>query len=157
MIIADNNAMTPQRIENILIVDDDHLICWGLEKILSRQNCRVTSVNNGADALSQISSLPYGSVFLDINLPDASGLDMIREIKELSPDTKVVIVTGNDTEHNRKKALAEGAFHFIAKPFDISEIKETVDRIFNGHQAPAPAEPEPGYFLPQRHGDTEKE
>ncbi len=134
MIVALENAMTPKRTKNILIVDDDHLICWGLEKILSRENCRVTSVNNGADAISEISNFPYGSVFLDINLPDASGLDMISRIRELSPDTKVVILTGNDTDQNREKAFEEGAFDFIAKPFDLSDIKKIIERMFDGLQ-----------------------
>ncbi len=114
---------------HVLIVDDNKLTCWGLEKVMSAQNLLVTSVNNGKDAISEIFNTPYQSVFLDINLPDISGIEVLREIKKMSPNTKVIIMTADNTDENRRKALDTGAYHFIGKPFSISEIREVISLI----------------------------
>lgn len=114
--------------ESVLIVDDDKLTCWGLEKIMSAShNLLVTSVSNGKDALSEISSRPFNSVFLDINLPDTSGFDVLRAIREIAPQTKVVVITADGSEANRQRAMEEGAFHFVGKPFNVKDVREILD------------------------------
>ncbi len=115
--------------QNILVVDDNRLTCWGLEKVISSQNLFVTTVTNGRDAIAEICNTPYCSVFLDINLPDISGLEVLREIKRISPETKVIMMTADNTEDNQKKAMEIGAYHFIGKPFSIPEIKDVLQDI----------------------------
>jgi DNA-binding NtrC family response regulator len=115
--------------QNILVVDDNRLTCWGLEKVISSQNLFVTTVTNGRDAISEICNTSYCSVFLDINLPDISGLEVLREIKRISPETKVIMMTADNTEDNKKKAMEIGAYHFMGKPFTIPEIKDILKNI----------------------------
>jgi DNA-binding NtrC family response regulator len=115
--------------QNILVVDDNRLICWGLEKVISAQNLLVTTVNNGKDAISEVCNTTYCTVFLDIKLPDISGLEVLSEIRKISPATKVVMMTADNTEANKKKAMEIGAYHFIGKPFGIPEIKEVLQYI----------------------------
>jgi DNA-binding NtrC family response regulator len=112
---------------SVLIVDDDRLTCWGLERIMSSQNLLVSSVSNGQDALAEMHHTSFGSVFLDINLPDISGFEVLKEIRKLSPTTKVVVISADDTVENKQRALDEGAFHFIGKPFSVPEIKEVIN------------------------------
>jgi DNA-binding NtrC family response regulator len=112
---------------SVLIVDDDKLTCWGLEKMMSSRNLLITSVSNGRDAISEVGSRSFNSVFLDINLPDVSGFDVMREIRTYAPDTKVVVMTADGSDANRRKALEEGAFHFIGKPFSVKEIRGLLD------------------------------
>lgn len=114
---------------NILIVDDCKLLCWGLEKMISAPNLSVKVVNNGKDALSELQYAYYHSVFLDVNLPDISGIEVLKELRKISPNTKVIVMTGNTTEDNRQKALEGGAIYFIGKPFDASEIKAVIQNI----------------------------
>jgi DNA-binding NtrC family response regulator len=110
----------------VLVVDDNKLTCWGLEKVISAQDLLVSTVNNGRDAIAEIGNTPFGTVFLDINLPDINGLEVLREIKKISPDTRVIIMTADNTEENRKKAMESGAAHFIGKPFSIPEIRQVL-------------------------------
>ena len=117
--------------KNILVVDDDKLICWGLEQVISARNLRVTTVNNGKDAIFEIYNVPYNSVFLDVHLPDISGMEVLQEIKKVAPETKVVIMTGDDSDDNRQKAFTGGASHLIKKPFNIPEIENIIDGIFS--------------------------
>jgi DNA-binding response OmpR family regulator len=116
---------------NILVVDDNRLTCWGLEKVISAQNLLVSAVNNGRDALSEVRNTPYYAVFLDINLPDISGFEVLSEIKKMSPGTKVIMMTADNTDDNRKKATELGAALFMGKPFSIPEIRQVLQDIVN--------------------------
>lgn len=117
--------------KNILVVDDDRLICWGLEQVITARNLHVTTVNNGRDAIFEIYNVPYNSVFLDVHLPDINGMEVLEEIRRVAPKTKVVIMTGDDTDDYRQKALTRGASHLIKKPFNIPEIEHIIDGIFS--------------------------
>ncbi len=117
---------------SVLIVDDDNLTCWGLEKMMSSHSLLITAVNNGKDAISEVGSRAFNSIFLDINLPDVSGFDVLREIRTYAPETKVVVMSADGSEDNRRKALEEGAFHFIGKPFGVKEIREILDACVGG-------------------------
>ncbi len=115
--------------KNILVVDDDRLICWGLERLISARNFHVTTVNNGKDAIFEIYNVPYNSVFLDVNLPDISGIDVLKEIKKVAPETKVVVMTADDLDDYRQEALNGGAAQLIRKPFNVPEIEHIIDGI----------------------------
>ncbi|HXX58087.1 MAG TPA: response regulator [Thermodesulfovibrionales bacterium] len=108
--------------KNILIIDDDNLTCWGLEKIFSSRGLSVTTACSRKDAIGEFDSIPFGYVFLDVHLPDADGLELIKEIKRISPETKIIVMTGDDSEANKLRAFEEGAFSFVRKPFEIPEI-----------------------------------
>ena len=105
-----------------LIVDDDPLICWGLEKEFAGFGLSTRVVNNGADALTALGSQFYNIVFLDIHLPDVDGMTLLGEIERISPDTTIVM-SGDTSETNRESAFAGGALQFLEKPFDLSEIQ----------------------------------
>ena len=117
--------------KNILVVDDDKLICWGLEQVITARNLHVTSVNTGKDAIFEIYNVPYNSVFLDVHLPDISGIEVLEEIKKVAPHTKVVIMTGDDSDDYRQKAFTGGASHLIKKPLNIPEIEHIIDGMFS--------------------------
>jgi CheY-like chemotaxis protein len=105
-----------------LIVDDDPLICWGLEKEFGGFGLSTRVVYNGADALSELRNQLYDIVFLDIHLPDVDGMTLLGEIEKVSPATTIIIMSGDASETNRESAFAGGALQFLEKPFDLSEI-----------------------------------
>jgi len=74
--------------------------------------------------LSELGIRNYVSVFLDLNLPDVHGFDVLRQIKQMAPETKVIVITADDSAMNKKQAYEEGAFYFFGKPFGTTEIKE---------------------------------
>lgn len=109
--------------KRILIVDDDKLILSALSKTLQTHYPEVKAVSTGNDALSEISSYFYPLCFLDVSLPDSDGLQVMKKIKEISPETKVVIMTAELMDADMEREIHEGAFYFLVKPFDISEVK----------------------------------
>jgi DNA-binding response OmpR family regulator len=112
---------------NCLIVDDDVLICFLLEKFMSEQKFSATKAYTGKKALELLHSVPYDLVFLDINLPDANGLDILKEIRKTDTAAYVVIMTASPSRENRQKSYEEQASYFLEKPFGVKELKTVVN------------------------------
>lgn len=109
-----------------MIVDDDNLIRWGLSKhIPSFCNCpvEIKTIDNGTDAAAEIAASFYDVCFLDINLPDANGIDVMKKINKISPKTAVIIMTAEELDDECRKKVEEMAYQFISKPFDFYQIK----------------------------------
>lgn len=119
--------------KKVLLVDDDNLLCWGLEKEFAGLGHYIRVVENGANALSELRRQQYDTVFLDIRLPDANGLELLPEIGRLSPDAKIIIMSGNASETNRQIAFDGGAVKFLEKPFDLSYIHGILTDALAGH------------------------
>ncbi len=101
--------------KNILIVDDENLILWGLSRSL--QNCcdfsvEIKCVGSCQHALSEIHTRFYDLCFLDIRLPDGSGLDAMKRIREISPDTRIVIITATMIDGGIEREIKENAYAF---------------------------------------------
>ena len=112
--------------KRIMIVDDDNLIRWGLSKHIPafcNYPVEIKSIDNGTEAASEIASSFYDVCFLDIHLPDANGIDVMKKIKKISPKTAVIIMTAEDLDEECKKKVEEMAYQFISKPFDFYQVK----------------------------------
>ena len=128
--------------KQVLIVDDEETLTWSLAKSLAhdRETYEVTTVNDGETALSVIDQQPFDVVVLDIRLPGMNGLDVLMNIKERKPSTKVIIMTAYGSIDIREKAKARGSLYYIEKPFEIEQmrnlilkaLKEDSARGFNG-------------------------
>jgi YesN/AraC family two-component response regulator len=117
----------PQK--KVLVVDDDNLICWALEKEFTALDLDARIVGNAADALAELRRQSFDIVFLDIHLPDSNGLELLREIDEISPDATVIIMSGDASDVNRQRAYNDGAVQFLEKPFDLSEVHSILKSI----------------------------
>lgn len=111
---------------SLLVVDDDDLVAWALQKAAASSCAAVCRAGTGSAALARVRSANYDLAFVDIHLPDANGLDLLLEIRDLSPTTKVVVISSDATASNRECAFARGAWQFIEKPFDLSEIAQVL-------------------------------
>ncbi len=123
-------------IKRILIVDDELLILSGLSKALHKLcnfQGEIKTVENGKDAIEEISRCFYDICFLDIKLPDLSGLEVMENINEISPETSVAIMTALVINDDMKRTIEEGASLFIEKPIDLSQIKAFVKEALEGN------------------------
>lgn len=125
------NIAWKQRMERILIVDDEPLILFALKKALSNDFRDVTSVETAQKALFEIASRSYDLCLMDMYLPDGNGIEAMKEILRISPDTKIIIMTASSLDNNHQKSIESGALHFIPKPFHISEVRELVNHVLN--------------------------
>lgn len=109
--------------KRILIVDDEPLILEGLAAALADSGAIVVTAATSADALRAAEAGACDLCFFDIDLPDGNGLALMREIKEATPSAKVIIMSGRELDAEGRRAVEEDAYAFIAKPFDLAEIK----------------------------------
>ncbi|PIQ97400.1 MAG: nitrogen regulation protein NR(I) [Nitrospinae bacterium CG11_big_fil_rev_8_21_14_0_20_56_8] len=128
----------------ILVVDDEENIRWVLKKALEKKPLIVHTAESGEEALRKIEENDYLMVFSDIFLEGISGLDLLQQVKNRRPETKVVVMTAQDTMNNTIEAMRLGAYDYISKPFDIEEIYALVEKVEATAQIPVPrAEPVP--------------
>jgi len=109
--------------ERILIVDDEAFIRENLERILAEDGYRPYSTDCPEQAVAQVADEEIDLVLLDLNLGNKSGLDVLREMREVDPDVLVIIITGYGTVESAVEALKMGAYDYIKKPFKADAIR----------------------------------
>ena len=112
--------------EKLLIVDDEQMIRWTLAEALRNWGYGSVEAGSVTDALTAFESEPPSAVLLDVNLPDGSGLDALREIKRRQPDAIVIMMTGNVLVADTIAALRAGAYDFVGKPVNLEELQITI-------------------------------
>jgi DNA-binding NtrC family response regulator len=113
----------------ILVVDDDRETCRFIAEVLAEPGREFELAAESERALQLARTEPFDLVICDINLnSSASGLDVLRAFKAANPDGQVLLVSGFGTLETAIEAVRNGAFDYISKPFDIDEIKKTVQR-----------------------------
>lgn len=110
----------------LLIVDDEKGLCEFLKNFFAPKGYDVFIALSGQDAVSIVKKENPELVLLDINMPDMSGLEVLRLVKKTSPKTKVIMVTGVDDADTREKSLAFGADEFVKKPFTTNYLEDVV-------------------------------
>lgn len=113
----------------ILLVDDEYLILYSLSATLRHDGSDVTAVANGKDALNEIRRSPYDICFLDVNLPDANGFELMKTVQEISPATRIIIMTAVDLNDGQMRYLHNNACHFMPKPFNLEDVRSLVANI----------------------------
>ena len=113
--------------EQLLIVEDDIGLNQGLCKALKADDRQIISCHDLKAAREQLLCGSVSLVLLDINLPDGSGLELLREIKENTPGIPVILLTANDTDLDIVDGLERGADDYITKPFSLSVLRARVN------------------------------
>lgn len=110
----------------ILIVDDDTTLLSVLQNLFQEENHKVTVSSNGLDAIEKCKANGYDLIITDIMMPGATGLEVLSAAKKINPNTLVILITGFASLETAVKAIREGAYDYITKPFRLEEIKIAV-------------------------------
>ncbi|MFT6386896.1 MAG: two-component system response regulator QseB [Cellvibrionaceae bacterium] len=110
----------------ILVVEDDKIIGDGLTQGLSLDNYAVDWVEDKEAALTALATTTYELLILDIGLPDGSGLDVLRHLRQKKDDTPVLILTAYHDIDHKLKGLDGGADDYLSKPFDLDELRARI-------------------------------
>jgi CheY-like chemotaxis protein len=106
-----------------LIIDDDQLIHYAISKTLKADCEEVNMVSEAPDVVREISSSSYHLCFFNIALPGLDSIDLLQKIKTISPDTKIIGMTGSHEDTVVEEKAEEHLFHLLVKPFEIAELK----------------------------------
>jgi DNA-binding NtrC family response regulator len=112
----------------ILIIDDERPILLTLEALLRRHAYRVDTAPTASQGLKLLKTKSPSLVLLDLQLPDAEGLQTLDSIKTDSPEMPVIILTAHDTLHNAIESIKRGAYHFISKPYAPEELLSLIEK-----------------------------
>src|SRR5436189_1885126 len=108
--------------ERILVVDDEKMIRWSLTEALRGWGFDPVEAATATTALSSFEAETPTAVLLDINLPDGSGLDVLRKMRQREPDAVIIMITANVLVDETIAALRGGAYDFIGKPINLEEL-----------------------------------
>lgn len=119
----------------VLIVDDAEDIRFSLGKVVKRQGYTPLLAQNGSAALDMLKTNIVDVIFLDIGLPDADGIELIPDIREISGDSDIVMLTGRNEARSAFDSLQAGAVDYIVKPFELIEFTIALDRLMQSRLA----------------------
>jgi len=114
---------TPAR---ILIVDDEAAALKTLSHLLRKEGYEITTCQSGAAALTELQQREFDVVLTDLRMKSVDGMEVLRRARELQPDCEVIVITGHATLDSAVEAMKEGAFHYIAKPYRLDEVRQVV-------------------------------
>jgi two-component system, NtrC family, response regulator HydG len=111
---------------HILLADDDHWVAEIYARILEVDGFTVHRVEDGAAALERLAARTFDAVISDIEMPGASGIDVLRAAHALDPELPVLLMTGNAGLPAAAEAVEHGALRYLSKPVDLDELVLTL-------------------------------
>ncbi|MDQ7092517.1 sigma-54 dependent transcriptional regulator [Desulfosporosinus sp. PR] len=114
--------MTPK----ILVIDDEERMCWALERALSHEGYQVITATRGLLGIKLAEENDPSLVILDLKMPDIDGIEVLKALKAVNPNTPVIMITAHGTIDTAIEAMKIGAADYITKPFKLEEIKAQV-------------------------------
>lgn len=108
--------------QKVVIIDDERTVQATLSAVLQRHGYAVETAPNAAQGRQLVAQMKPDLVLLDLGLPDADGLDVLKELKARDPSVPVMILTAHDSLANAIESIKLGAFHFVPKPYAVEEL-----------------------------------
>lgn len=115
----------------ILVVDDEEIVRKNLSHTLTKENYVVVTAPDGVDAVKKIESSDFDVIFTDLKMEQIDGIEILKRTKARRPETEVVMITGYASVDSAVESMKQGAFHYIAKPFSLDDVKATVKQILD--------------------------
>lgn len=113
----------------VLFVDDQASLREVMAEELPRMNCRVTLCADGHEAIRQIEARTWDLLIVDLDMPGMGGIEVIQRLKEVSPASEAIVLTGKATRETAISALRLGAYDYLEKPCSLSELKLRINRL----------------------------
>ncbi|MEW5994158.1 MAG: response regulator, partial [Candidatus Zixiibacteriota bacterium] len=115
----------------LLVIDDEDSMCRFMEIMLSREGYQVETATSGKDGLTLLKTHDYDLVFADLNMPEMTGLDVLREARSFKGDQDLIVMTAYASVDTAIEAMKQGAVDYITKPFKVDEIKIAIEKSIN--------------------------
>ena len=120
--------MVCENMSRILVVDDEQSMRDFLSIMLKKEGYDVVTAENGGGALKAIQAEIFDLVITDVKMPDIDGIEVLKTVKEVSPETVVIMITAFATAETAVEAMKLGAYDYITKPFKVDEIKLVIQK-----------------------------
>jgi signal transduction histidine kinase/CheY-like chemotaxis protein len=114
--------------EKILVIDDEERMCRSLKELLEGDGFHVTTTQDPVEAMELINRDPFDLIITDIKMPKMSGLEILHTARRANPDMEVILMTGYASLESSLDAIREGAFEYLLKPVEFSQLRISVKR-----------------------------
>jgi len=118
----------------LLVVDDEEIALANLVHVLQKEGYEVVGLQSGPDTLARLEQEEFCVVVTDLRMPKVDGVEILERCRELHPHTQVIMITGYATIDSAEEAMKKGAYHFIAKPFKLDEVRKAVAEAVNEYK-----------------------
>jgi DNA-binding NtrC family response regulator len=118
--------------KTLLVVDDEKLVRWAIQQSMGEENFTVVSAADGEDAIDKIRKETFDVIITDLIMPGLNGLELARMVRDLQPQSKVIMMTSHSELLDKGEAKNAGVQGFIDKPFLVQEVKSVVRQIISG-------------------------
>lgn len=120
--------------ENVWVIDDDRSIRWVLDRALSKAGIPISAFNTADQAMHHLHSDEPVAIITDVRMPGTSGLDFLQHMQKRHPKVPVIVMTAHSDMQSTVASFEQGAFEFLAKPFDVDEVVAVVRRAISHTQ-----------------------
>jgi DNA-binding NtrC family response regulator len=120
-----------ERKNRVMVLDDEPIVCERLRSMLEKMGLEVETFVDPGKALKRIVEIPFQVLITDLKMKELDGIEMLKITQRVSPQTKVIMITGFATVEKAKQALQMGVLDFIAKPFKLSQLRDLVAKALN--------------------------
>ena len=121
--MAGNDAMTNEGEKiRLLLVDDEQGYLHVLQKRLSRRGVNVTVAHSGSEGIQILRKGDFDAAVVDLKMEDMDGIEVLKVFKKMDPQMAVLILTGHGSEQAAREGLSEGAYDYLTKPCELSEL-----------------------------------
>jgi len=111
---------------SVMILDDEPIVCERLRSTLEKVNLDIETFTNPNEAVKRFGTKKFHVLITDLKMKELDGIEILKMVQKVSPETKVIIITGFATVEKAREALKIGAYDFIAKPFKLSQLRDLV-------------------------------
>ncbi len=118
----------------VLVVDDESMVCLALTNWLEEENYLAKAVENGSQAIAAIREENWDIMLLDLRMPGMDGMEVLKHVKEIAPQTVVIMMTAYASIPGAVQAMKEGAYDYIVKPLDVDQLALMLKRIVEHQQ-----------------------
>lgn len=112
----------------ILVVDDEPIALQNMKHVLEKDNLVVFTAGSGRDAIRLIDEESFDVVVTDLKMEDVDGMQVLKRVKEVSPLTEVIVVTGYASVETAVEAMKMGAFYYLSKPIQVNDLRALVQK-----------------------------
>ena len=120
--------------EKILVVDDELFVRELLLEFLSTEGYEVSLADSGEKAVELMQIQPADLVLVDLKMPGIDGIQTLKQMKKIAPNTLAIIMTGYPTIESSIEALRQGAYDYVVKPFKLNDLKSSIEKALREHK-----------------------
>jgi DNA-binding NtrC family response regulator len=120
--------------ERILVIDDELFVRELLLEFLSTEGYEVSLADSGEKAVKLMQIQPADLILVDLKMPGIDGIETLKQIKKIAPDSLAIIMTGYPTIESSIEALRQGAYDYVVKPFKLNDLKSAIEKALREHK-----------------------